>query len=245
MSSFSLGFIEFVSGVFHSSIECMPGQGCKVEWDTVAALASLLVGFFAWLTARRSSKIAEKAVEIAARQHREMEIQRVNAGEVLGHLLVVEIGALPTEVARRRDMVRALIATAQVNPGAAPAVRAKLTRELRSMFREDAMKSTEQSLARIHNLPDYLAQKLARLLGFNRLTHSAADAILQRCEDDKDFDVVIYQRGMGDWEQLDSMLTNVFRESVDCACALRKFVGFSPVTYDDAGSIAGAQDSNR
>lgn len=221
----------------------MPGRGCKIEWDTVAALASLLVGFFAWLTARRSSKIAEKAVEIAARQHREMEIQRVSAGEVLGHLLVVEIGALPHEVAGRRDTVRGLLATAQVKPGAAPAIRGKLTRQLRSMFRDDVMPSTEQSLARIHNLPDELAQKLARLLGFNRLIKNAADAILQRC-DDEVYDVVIYHRGMGDWEQLDIMLTDFFRESVDCACSLRAFVRFSPVAYDETGSIAGTKGSN-
>lgn len=240
MDSSLIAVIEFFSGVFQSTFECMPGRGCRIEWDTVAALASLLVGFFAWQTARRSSKIAERAVEIAANQHREMEIQRVAAGEVLAHLLVVEVGAVPATTAARRDIVRGLLATAQSTPGQAPALRADLTLALRSVFRENALASTEQALSRLHNLPDDLAQMLALLLGYNRLIQSSVDAIFARCSDDQEYSVVVYSRGLNDWTQLESMLNRFFGQSVECAGALRKFVGFPPASYNERGEIMDA-----
>lgn len=223
-------------GLWESAFTCFPGSGCSIEWDTVAAIASFFVGLFAWITARRSSRIAERAVEIAAQQHREMEIQRVKAGEVLGHMLVAEIGALPVSLSAVKGLIQRLMLNANTSTYSVMTIDGRLTRQLRLRMAIDEMASSENSIGRIHNLPDGVAHQLARLLGHYRLLQSAAKHVLERC-DDENFDSVIYERGMSDWIELDRMAQTVFDVAVDCANAIRQYVGMDAVKYGADGRI--------
>ncbi|EPG2416314.1 hypothetical protein QEK82_001248 [Stenotrophomonas maltophilia] len=227
--------IDSFEATLRSSITCMPGPGCTIEWDTVAAIASFFVGFLAWITARRSSKIAERAVGIAAQQHRELEIQRVKAGEVLGHMLVVEIGALPAVLAETRNLICRLKETGKTSATCdAVTLDGNLTRKLRIRFATDAMASTALSVSRIHNLPDEVAHKLARLLGSYRLLQLSALQLLEHC-DDETYDNVPYERGLEDWTTLEGVVRFVFDAAVDSAIATRLFVKAPSASYDSDG----------
>lgn len=211
----------------------------EADWGNIADWAAVVVGFGAAIatifvataanrTSRQAAKIAEDAKDIAGQQHDEAVKLREGTARILGSLLCPEILVVPTKLS---VVIRSLDEVLQ-NGVAEPENRNQtewILAELQLTF----LPSTEESLDRLHNLPEGLGDDLAQVVGLCRGLIDSAERIDKRFYRIKYKDQKLIAQYLGDPTDFDALRTQLEEALISSLGVARSFAVFAKVNVPD------------
>ncbi|PZT45632.1 hypothetical protein A7X92_00485 [Stenotrophomonas maltophilia] len=214
----------------------------EADWGNIAEWAAVVVGVFAaagtiWVasvanrTSRGAANIAKDAKDIAAQQHKEAVALREGTARILGSLLAAEILVLPTKlgaVLRSLDQVLPAGPDDADNRGTTEWIIGELGRTF--------LPSTEESLDRLHNLPDLLGAQVAQIVGMCRgLVDSSEriDARFYRMHHQGREIILNYNGESDDFVALRQQLAATLADSLTLARRFAEFAGAGPQDLSD------------
>lgn len=206
----------------------------EADWGNIAEWAAVVVGVFAaagtiWVasvanrTSRDAAKIAKDAKDIAAQQHKEAVALREGTARILGSLLVTEIIVLPTKlgaVLRNLDEV--------MPSGPADPHNRATTEWILGELGKTFLPTTEESLDRLHNLPDSLGDQVAEVVGMCRGLVDASqrvDSRFYRSSHQGHMIIMSYNGDSADFANLRGQLAAALAESLTLARRFGEFAG--------------------
>ncbi|MDY4296793.1 MULTISPECIES: hypothetical protein [unclassified Xanthomonas] len=219
--------------------------GNLADWMAVfvgalAAIATTVVAVLAYKTSSRATAIAGEAKTIAERQHSDSLAQIHGTARILGSLLQIEIGVLPSKLAmllRNYDATRTLYLTGDVDAGL-------LFERAIGELRQDFLPASKGVLEQLHTLPNHLGALVAQVIGMTRDISSTGERVSQRFArvDDMEGGYVIagYGGGAQDFDNLRNQIRLILRESIRLAEAFGDFTNVDWGSYEDELAAAEA-----
>lgn len=142
--------------------------GNIADWAAVlvgiaAAVGTILVATIANKTSKEAAQIAKDAKEIAQQQHNEGVQLRNGIARILGSLLIAEVLIVPNKLGVVLRSIDGILPRGPVD-----AMNRSTTEWIMNELHQTFLPSTEESLERLHNLPDTLGNELAQLVGLCR-----------------------------------------------------------------------------
>ena len=217
--------------------------GNVADWVAVvigafATAATTTVAYWAYKTSNRATDIASDAKEIAQKQHSDYVAQRLGTARILGSLLRVEVGVLPTKMAkllREYDEGLARYQTSKIEGG----------NELADAIGElhyKQLPAAEGVLDQLHTLPDQIGESLASFLGMSRDLADTAKQINARFIRVPDLEgsemIVGYRRNEQDFGSLRLQIRAMLRSSIFLADSFNRFSGVQELTYESENVAA-------
>ncbi|WP_445391054.1 hypothetical protein [Stenotrophomonas maltophilia group sp. vghtpe118] len=214
----------------------------EADWGNIADWAAVVVGVFAaagtiWVasiansTSRGAAKTAKDAKDIAAQQHNEAVALREGTARILGSLLAAEVLVLPTKLGAVLRSLDKVIPSGPADPHNR-ATTEWILGELGRTF----LPSTEESLDRLHNLPDSLGDRVAQVVGMCRGLVDASqrvDSRFYRSNFQGHMIIMSYNGDNEDFAALRDQLAATLAESLTLARRFGEFAGAGEHDYPD------------
>lgn len=219
--------------------------GNLADWMAVAvgamaALATTVVAVLAYNTSRRATAIAGEAKMIAERQHSDWIAQLHGTARILGSLLQIEIGVLPSKLAmllRNYDATRKLYLTRSLGAGG------RFERVIAELS-QDFLPASKDVWEQLHTLPNQLGALVAQVIGMTRDLSSTGERVSRhfvRIDDmEGGYIVTGYSGGAHDLDSLRDQIRLTLRESIRLAEAFGEFTSVRGNGYEDELALAQA-----
>ncbi|MDX3932650.1 MAG: hypothetical protein QHC77_12020 [Stenotrophomonas sp.] len=217
--------------------------GNVADWVAVAvgafaAVATTIVAYWAYKTSNRATDIAADAKEIAQEQHNDYVAQRLGTARILGSLLRVEVGVLPTKMAkllRDYDKGLARYRSSKIEGGD------ELTDAIEELHYKQ-LPAAEGVLEQLHTLPDQIGENVASFIGMSRDLAGTAKRIngrFIRIPDLEGSEMVVGYRGdEADFNHLRVQIRAMLRSSISLADSFNRFSGVQELTYESENVAA-------
>ncbi|HHA2515043.1 TPA: hypothetical protein ACOENQ_000062 [Stenotrophomonas maltophilia] len=210
--------------------------GNIADWAAVlvglgAAAGTILVASIANRTSRDAAKIANDAKDIAKQQHDEAVDLRRGTARILGSLLAAEILVLPTKLGAVLASIDQVLPAGPDDPD-----NRGTTEWIMSELGKTFLPSTEESLDRLHNLPDSLGSQVAAIVGMCRgLVDSSQriDARFYRMHHQGHAIIINYNGDSEDFPALRQQLAATLGDSLTLAKRFADFAGAGPQDFSD------------
>ncbi|WP_323551974.1 hypothetical protein [Xanthomonas campestris] len=217
--------------------------GNLADWAAVvvgalAAIATTVVAVLAYKTSNRATDIAGEAKVIAEQQRRDLLDQKQGTARILGSLLQMEIGLLPTKLTQLlRDYDDELKPFLEGDLDSGARLDAVIG-ELSGNF----LPAAESVLEQLHTLPNQLGALIASVIGMSRDAGDTGERVKQRFIRVDDMQgnriVVGYSRDVQDLSKLRGQIRIMLRESINLAESFNAFTQMVVATYEDERAAA-------
>ncbi|MEA9605751.1 hypothetical protein QY702_04615 [Xanthomonas campestris pv. plantaginis] len=217
--------------------------GNLADWAAVvvgalAAIATTVVAVLAYKTSNRATDIAGEAKVIAEQQHRDLLDQKQGTARILGSLLQMEVGLLPTKLTQLLHDYDDKLKAFEAREYGSGADLESVIGDLGGAF----LPAAEGVLDRLHTLPDQLGALIASVIGMARDLRDTRQLVIERFDRingmQGGFIVVGYKRDLQDFSNLRGQIRTMLRQSIKLAESFNAFTNAVVVTYEEERAAA-------
>lgn len=205
---------------------------------TVAAVATTVVAWLAYRTSNRAAGIAEEAKSIAQQQHDEAVSLKLGTARILGSLLRMEIGLLPTKLA---ELLNKYDQSAKAFSGGGVLHTSTNFDSVLGDFQRSYLPAAEGALDKLHTLPDNLGALIADMIGMSKDIADTSQRISARVirVPDMEGGYVIggYRGAHAELGALRGQLVCMLRVSINLATEFNKFAGAEYTDYESERAL--------